>query len=396
MWDGFVVEYERRWLTPVGLAVIGLVIMANAASTVGFGTSGDALVVTLGVAGYAVSALVFLLLPDAPRLVTAGLLVVMALTSALTHHGDPTGTGGIGLYLGMAFAPLRLDLKTAGAVSLFGVLVFDVQLALEAPNATVFIAVVTGGAAFFFFLGTLLRSEQDQRRRIAGLLADLQASREAEQVSAALAERARVAREMHDVLAHTLSGLVLQLEGLRLLAAARETHPEVLAALDRAHGLARTGLGEARHAITALRGDHLPGPEALPSLVSEHREATGQACRLTVTGTPAPLRPDARLAVYRTVQEALSNVRKHAPSAAVDVLVAWEAEELTVSVEDAEPVAVWRSPRKEPQAANADPGGYGLAGLAERAELLGGSLAAGPTSRGFRVDFRLPLAQARP
>src|SRR4051812_48148939 len=156
----------------------------------------------------------------------------MALASSATHHGDPTGTGGIGLYLGMAFAPLRLDLRTAAVVSALGVLLFDVQLALEAPNAVVFILVVNGGAAFFFLLGTLLRREEDQRRRVAELLVELEASREAEKASAALAERSRLAREIHDVLAHTLSGLALHLEGLRLLGRARGLDEEVVAALD--------------------------------------------------------------------------------------------------------------------------------------------------------------------
>jgi len=381
------VQYERPWLTPVGLAVIGLVIAANAGSSVGFGTTGNALVVTIGVVVYAVSALVFLLWLDAPRAVTVVLLLSMAVASAATHHGDPTGTGGIGLYLGMAFAPLRLDVRTAAVVSAIGVLVFDVQLALEAPNAGVFILVVDGGAAFFFFLGTLLRSEQEQRRQVVGLLAELEASREAEKASTALAERSRMAREIHDVLAHTLSGLVLHLEGVRLLAVARGADEEVTAALERAHALARAGLDEARHAITPLRGEPPPGPERLPALVAEHRRAGGD-CRLTSVGTPVALPPDAGLAVYRTAQEALSNIRKHAPAAVADVRLTWGQDRLVLTIQDrGGPARAVLSTVGRGRSA----GGHGLTGMRERAELLGGELTAGPSGDGFRVELSLPL-----
>ena len=101
--------------------------------------------------------------------------------------------------------------------------------------------------------------------------------------SAALAERSRVARDMHDVLAHSLSALALQLEGARLLARDRGTDPEVVEALERAHHLAAAGLTESRQAIAALRGDDLPGPERLRELA----EAFPNAAELTVTGDAA-------------------------------------------------------------------------------------------------------------
>ncbi|MGZ4650999.1 MAG: sensor histidine kinase, partial [Kineosporiaceae bacterium] len=293
---------ELRWTTPVGLAVVGLVVVANAAGGVGLGTSGDPLVVTVSVTVYCVAAVVFLLWFDAPRAATIALLLVMGFAATATHHGDPTGTGGIGLYLGVAFAPLRLPVRTAAVVSAIVVLAFNVQLALEATNAFVFILVVDGGAAFFFLLGTLLRREREQRLEVARLLAELEESREVEKAAAALAERSRLAREMHDVLAHTLSGLALHLQGARSLA--RVVVPpgpegaELVGVLDRAHTLARDGLAEARQAIRALRGADLPGPELLPALVEEYRNAQHAEAGLTVVGMPVPLPADARLALY--------------------------------------------------------------------------------------------------
>ena len=111
-------------------------------------------------------------------------------------------------------------------------------------------------------------------RRLAGAarrprsVAELRESRAAHAESAALAERGRVARELHDVLAHSLSALALQLEGTRLLARDRGADPEVVEGLERAHHLAVSGLTEARQAIAALRGDDLPaarGPRRRPS-----------------------------------------------------------------------------------------------------------------------------------
>ncbi len=380
-------------MTPVGLAVVGLVVAANAAGAVGFGGSGDALVVTVGVAAYVVFALLFLLWVDAPRPVNMALVVGMSGAAALTHHGDPTSSGGVGLYLGMAFAPLRLDVRSAAAVCVLGVVIFDVQLLLEAPNAGVFVLVVTGGAAFFFLLGLLLRREGEQRAEVTRLLRELRASQEAEKAAATLAERARLAREMHDVLAHTLSGLVLQLDGLRLLAGARGADPELREGLERAHRLARTGLSESRQAITALRGEAVPGPELLRALVAEHREATVRECRLVEEGVPRSLAADARLTLYRTAQEALSNIRKHAPTAVVRVRLCWQHDEVVLEVDDTgHAVAVGSVPA--PAAAGGS--GYGLTGMAERAELAGGSLEAGPTEVGFRIVLRLPIPQESP
>ena len=143
---------------------------------------------------------------------------------------------------------------------------------------------------------------------------------------------------------------------------------------------------DVRQAITALHGDQLPGSELLPDLVDEHRRTSSGTCRLTVTGEPQLLPPDARLAVYRAAQEALSNVRKHAPGADVDVRLCWSPGEAVLVVEDRD--------GHRPAAPDRSGSGYGLTGMAERAQLLGGSLSAGPAECGFRVALRVPLRRA--
>jgi signal transduction histidine kinase len=189
---------------------------------------------------------------------------------------------------------------------------------------------------------------------------------------------------MHDVLAHTLSGLVLQLEALTIRAE-RAADP-LTGALARAHSLARDGLGEARQAIAALRGDELPGPERLQALADAFTEQTGAACTVTVTGTPTAQGSEQRLALYRAAQEALTNARRHSAAERVEIRLDHAPGGTTLTVQDfgpPQPVAV--SARD-----GGGGGGYGLTGMRERAGLLGGRLSAGPTADGFRVELWLP------
>jgi signal transduction histidine kinase len=381
-WQPGGVNIRRRWLLPVGVAVIALMVAATVAGEVGVGASGRPLLAAVALAGYVAAGLAFLTWSRAPAWAVVALLLVLAVATTVVHYADPGGPV-VGLYLVTAFAPLRLPRATALVVAATAVLIFDLGLVVDAPNAPVFIAVVTGGAAFFFLFGALLRSEQEQRLRADRLVVELQASRDAEKAAAADAERARLAREMHDVLAHTLTGLVLQLDGARLQARARHGDGDLADTVTRAHALARDGLTEARRAISTLRGDVLPGPELLPALVDEHRRSIDGECRLTITGDPVPLSADARLALYRTAQEALNNVRKHAPGARVDVSLHWMPDDVVLIVENA-----GAGPAGDLTTTG---GGYGLAGMAERAQLLGGYLESGATGDGYRVRLRVPL-----
>ncbi|MGH7910954.1 MAG: sensor histidine kinase, partial [Candidatus Dormibacteraceae bacterium] len=109
--------------------------------------------------------------------------------------------------------------------------------------------------------------------------------------AAATRERERIAREMHDVLAHTLSGLTVKLEATRLLADQRPGDPAVAEGVADAHRLAREGLLEARRAVSALRGDEVPGPRQLESLLHDFEVESRIRCRLEIQGKPVPLKP---------------------------------------------------------------------------------------------------------
>jgi signal transduction histidine kinase len=144
-----------------------------------------------------------------------------------------------------------------------------------------------------------------------GLLGELEQTRAAQVQAAALSERQHLAREMHDVLAHSLSALTLQLEGARPLAAAEQPDSgRIAAALERAHHLAQARLRDARRAIGTLRDEELPGPQRLTGLAHEFERDSGVSCHLEVAGERPELDSQARLAVYRTAQEALTNVRR--------------------------------------------------------------------------------------
>ena len=164
--------------------------------------------------------------------------------------------------------------------------------------------------------GRRIRIQEAQTEQ---LLIELEESRGAELRAAALAERQRLARDMHDVLAHSLSGLLLQLEGARLLALASPADERLAGTIDRAHELARNGLDEARRAIGMLRDDDLPGPDRLASLTAAFQADTGVPAWFSSSGTPRELASAVRLALYRVTQEALTNVRKHARPDRVEV-----------------------------------------------------------------------------
>jgi signal transduction histidine kinase len=229
-----------------------------------------------------------------------------------------------------------------------------------------------------FVLGLLIGL---MRRQTARLAEETELAREERARSAALGERARVAREIHDVLAHTLSALSVQLETADALLE-RDRTEQARQYVTRASRLAREGLTETRRAIGALRGDTPPLTEMLDQLAAGYRTDLGAPASVTVDGEPRELDPDATLALYRTAQEAMTNVRKHAPGAPVTVRLTYHPEDVRLSVDNG-PAPVSARPLAD------SGGGYGLTGLRERAELSGGVLTARPSGDGYRVEIRL-------
>lgn len=221
-----------------------------------------------------------------------------------------------------------------------------------------------------------------EHARVVALLAERDALREAELAGAAAQERARIARDLHDVLAHSLSGLSLHLQAIRAVLAKRLGPDDaVVASVDTAADLARSGLAEARQAVAALRATPAPTTADLRAL------AAGHGAALAVDGDLDALPERVREAVYATAREALTNAARHAPGtpAAVTVGVGdGEADGVVLDVSHPRP-----DPASGPGAGSAG-GGNGLVGLRERAALVGGTLAAGPDDGGWRVTLRVP------
>ncbi|HUY96951.1 MAG TPA: histidine kinase [Verrucomicrobiae bacterium] len=192
----------------------------------------------------------------------------------------------------------------------------------------------------------------------------------------ALAERNRVAREIHDVLAHTLGALAVRLEALDSVVVDGGGSPTIRDGLRSTRRLVSEGLEETRQAVRALRESAPPLPQRLAAL-TDAADAT-----VAVSGQVRGLPPEAAQALYRAAQEALTNARKHAPGAAVTVELAFceKAVTLTVTNQTAELTSM-------PAAAG---GGFGLQGMRERALLLQGHVDAGPIDNGWRVLFTLP------
>jgi signal transduction histidine kinase len=305
------------------------------------------------------------------------MLLAVTAAAAVLAGVQPNGIWPAGPYIVGIMAALRLD-RRAAALTLAASVTVLLIVATAVGRDSAAPAVIVGAIPWFLIM-RMLRVLRDQRDA-------LESSRAAEARAAAAAERGRVAREMHDVLAHSLSALALQLETTRLLARERGVDPEVARAVDQAHHLAASGLDEARRAIAAERGDELPGPERIGLLADVFGQQSGLPVAVEVTGEPRELAPDARLAMYRTAQEALTNVRRHATPERVDVRVDYQPDSTVLVVQDHSAAGV-----PAPVALGSAANGFGLTGMRERAELLGGELIAEPTHDGFRVELRLPV-----
>jgi signal transduction histidine kinase len=204
-----------------------------------------------------------------------------------------------------------------------------------------------------------------------------------------LEERARIARELHDVVAHHISMIAVQSEAARLLVP--DLAPDGERRLVEIGDTARAALTEMRRLLGVLREGEAaapvrepqPGLHELDALVDEARVVSGAALRLIVHGPVLALDPGVELTAYRIVQEALTNARRHAPGAAVDVEIDYRPEALYLRVRDSGLGRV----------SAPDAGGHGLDGMRERAAMLGGTVTTGPLAGGgFAVAAVLPGA----
>jgi len=320
-------------------------------------------------------------------------LFVLAGAGGLLVAASPKGAGSAFAFVAVATAGYRLDLGRALAVATLAVFATALGILLYDQAATEVLAYGLGLVAVLL-AGTNVRQTVNRADEAELLLAQVQRSREEQLRSARLEESARIAREIHDVLAHALAGLTIQLEATSTLLEAGAERTVVLERVRRAHALAREGLEETRRAVGVLRSEGLSVPDALEALIADYRSsAPAAAASLSIGAGAARLEGACALAVVRVTQEALTNVRKHAPGASVTVeLDADPAADGDVVLRIADGGRPGRPGGFPTEGLAASGGGYGLPGMRERAEILGGSLRAGPDGDGWLVALRLPAA----
>jgi signal transduction histidine kinase len=366
----------------VALVVIAAVVALSLAEHPGPSLTGAGLGVSLSLTLLVAATVTLLRRPEAT--ITAIALTALIAASASLAWLQPGSAGDAGLFVAVALAGIRLP-DTPSIIALALAVAASVPPAIHADRSAAMIAGTGLGIIAFYLVARFGRSAAEAHEQTRQLLLELQASRNAEAEAAMLRERSRLARDMHDVLAHSLSGLMLQLEGARMLSTQPDANGQLSPALDRAHHLARAGLEEARRAIAALRDEHLPGPDRLPQLAADCEQDSSIPTALQITGTARELDSETSLTIYRVAQEALTNIRKHAAPDYVEMSLGYEGDGTRLTVRDhSKPPSIATLPGRRQS------DGYGLTGMRERAELLGGSLRADHTPDGFCVELWIP------
>ena len=369
-----------RRLAPPLFALVAVVVFTSGRNP---GLPGKEMAAVLAVGGFVLGALGALTARYRRAAVRVIFAVMLLASSAALVRLQPDGPGLAGLLAGLVLLAPRVPDRFPIALSIAGITCLAavaVAVSHDSPTAALLSAIAIVGFPGMTLLARRLGQANHQAER---LLAELEGTRAAQAQAAGLAERQRLARERHDVLAHSLSGLTLQLESARILAAEDPSDPRLPGIIERAHRLGKSGLQEARRAIGVLRDGELPGPDRLAGLAAQFQEVSGVPCHFTVSGQAYELPPEARLAVYRVAQEALTNITKHARAERVEMHLSYEPHRTRLTVENF-------ATNSEPPREASHGSGYGLAGMRERAELLGGDLTAAMTRGGFRVELQVP------
>jgi signal transduction histidine kinase len=358
-----------RFLVRLAELVVGVAFVV-----VALPAGGEKHTVGLLSAGFAGLAWLAWILVGDRRVAALAALAVLAIAGGVCAAAHPTGV---------------LFVVVAGAATAYSFSV-PVALAVLAPGAAAF--VLTGLASSFpdrpgtlatfgviaIVLG-FARRQLLERSRETALLASaerraLLADREAQLAT----DRNRLGREIHDVLAHTLGTVSIQLTALDSRLEAGDPHEALRARVGRLHDLVGDGLDEAREVVRALRDDKLALESQIARLCDLHQ------AELRIEGRSRALRADEALALYRTAQEGLTNADRHAPGAATSVALAYSEESVALTIRNGPPTGSVPATRG---------GGHGLDGMRARLELLGGEADWGPDADGgWSVRARVPRA----
>ena len=382
-----------RWhRAQVLLRLAGLAAVWYGLAVLPPGLSASGLGLAVAISGGLASA-GWLVMINPPRRYPAVLIAVLAvqvISGAVLAGITQSGPGVVLPAVGVFDAVVLLTPAVAVTVTGAGIVALTAAALLVGGPALPAVAGYTFALAAALLLGLNRRQYMARVEQADLLLAQAERARREQARAAALEERTRIARDIHDVLAHSLGALAVQLDVTEALLDDGTDTALVRTHVAQARRLAVDGLTEARRAVTALREDAPPLPVLLDGLIVQYRADSGAAARLHVTGTPRLMPPDAAQAAYRTAQEAISNTRKHAPHAALTLNLDYRDDATQLTVTDTPPTTTTtRVPEPAGPLAGTG-GGYGLTGLRERAELLGGTLHAGPDGDAWTVHLTLP------
>lgn len=321
----------------------------------------------------------------APLAVLIACCVIACLYTALVFHPAEVYVGGeLAWYtVASSYPPRRAVL---GAAAMLGTMVYTLAPAkLVSGAALVAGGVITVGVLWWF--GEAARLLAVRNDRLAELSAELRREQQAHEQRVLTEERVRIARELHDVVAHHMSVVAVQ---AGLAHYVLESEPgRARKALSTVMDVTEEALQEMRRVLVLLRlGDEqLPGEPPslarLPELAGRIRSA-GVPLKVAISGQPRPLPPGIELCAYRVIQESLTNILRHAPGAVTSLDLRYEPGQLFVQVSNDAAAA---------GSAAGGPGGHGLTGMRERAALYGGTLTAGPRpGGGFTVALTIPAS----
>jgi signal transduction histidine kinase len=318
---------------------------------------------------------------DVPRMPADFAMLVIIYTVAANGARWASRFALVGALCASSLAQMRWSEDRAGTVG-------NVALAV----------VLTVPFVLAWVLGDSLRTRRAYFAQLEERAARLEREREAQAKVAVAAERARIARELHDVVAHNVSVMVVQADGAAYVLDAAPDQAKK--ALETISSTGRQALAEMRRLLGVLRtGEHQEGGEYVPQPDVEQIDDLVEQCRTAglpvdfkVEGTPRPLPSGVELTAYRIVQEALTNTRKHGgPNAGASVRLVYFDDGLGLLVEDDGKGA----PHELYEEGGADGRGHGLIGMRERVGMVGGTLDAGPRpGGGFRISALLPLKPA--
>ena len=344
--NGVTANHPVKWVLMVGAGIGWIGWMASRRLRVS-GQTTWCFLALLALSGGALSAL-------APIAVT--FMAVAGLGAGIAFEGQPaSGVGAIDV------GALVVATVAVGAPAL-----------LVAEGAVSVVIGLMVGASRRQYVERAFQAEQLLAERVR---ADAERDR-----AAALAERNRIGREVHDVLAHSLGALSVQLDAADALLENGGDDAKARQLVQGARRLAVQGLEETRQAVHALRDEPVALAEQLSSL------AARDGAELNVTGAPRPLAADTGLALYRAAQEAVTNARKHAPGAPVSILLDFDPNSTTLRVTNG--LCPDADTTSELQTTG---GGFGLQGMRERIELLGGQVVAEPSPLGWTVQVAVPM-----